>query len=1303
MKKILSMFLAVVLLAGALSIEAGAALKPIYAVDENNKTTDVIDYKATVNQYLDSANLFTKDEEKLAKMTLKYEKNGYQLWADEFTGEVATVNLATGQTLFTNPIDVASSDAAYSNTTRYELMSQLIVKYTDNGTEKLFNSFDQAAMNGQIDVKNIKNGLRVEYTIGREDTKYLVPRLIEKERFETNILDVVAAEVAETAGSTIEEVKSNPYQAKFFEYTKVVSFYTLKDPNTVKTDRELSEMQSQFEITKKEYKGQLMAVYICSAVSGQELRQVESRIKKYCPLYTFEQLDYDHELTEYSKGDRAPALFKMALEYRLDEFGLTVRLPANGIRFNEAEYQLSDVTVLPWMGAGSKTDTGYTFFPDGSGAIFRFEDLNDGKTHTISGNIYGQDYAYHTITGTHQEIIRYPVFGIVQNKEVEEEVSEDELSTETGTETDTETDTETGEETGEETEVVEENKNDIMSSGFVAILEEGDALAKLTLKHYGAVSKYNTVHIVVNPRPRDQYILSDAVSVGGNNSVTVVSKRKYVGDYKIRYIMLSDKELAAEKGIEEFYEATWLGMAMAYRAYLTSPFSTKTQHLPEEEQYAVLTPLTDDDVKENIPLYIETFGSVETIKKVLSIPVNTKVALTSFENIQEMYTQLSEVNIDNVNFKLTGYYNGGMYSAVPYKLNFEKSAGGKKGFEALVADAREKGYGVYLDFDFAYATSSAAKAFDGLNNDRDLVKAIDDRYTSKQYYSVTRQSYTSYFELAISPSRFTHFYDKVSEEYLSYNPIGISLSTVASDLNSDFDEDEPYNREDSKQFTIDLFKKIDKDYSSVMADSANAYTWAYIDHMVNAAVDSSRYVKASNSVPFLGVVLHGYIQFAGTPMNMEGNIGYAMLKAIENGSGLYFILSYDNTELLKKDTQLSQYYSVRYDIWFDELVERYTSVNEVLKDLQINPIINHEFLIGERVPDADEIEADKLAAEEAAAAAEAARIEAERIARINQIREGRFNALNNTIKNIDMVNIILSNYMDVIDEENPENNKIGMITALANALEAIQATDFVERYAKVKESVAVAEAAVKAAEKEEKEAKEAYDAFVDEVGTEPALEEDQTKLADLKKAYDRAKSKVENAEVDLKDAKDGLKIMEKDELYVALGTAHSKFQGGLGEFEKYLTKLETDLENMQVAYDELTDPTKDYSQPLIDDIKAKYAELQEKAELLRTKIADARALYMQYYEAVLVYYPNQDYITKVEKPTTDKTDDDSYVYTKYTNDDGNIVAVTYGGKNGNMNEAYRTFILNYNFFEVTTNYNGTDYTIPAFGYVIIEG
>ena len=87
--------------------------------------------------------------------------------------------------------------------------------------------------------------------------------------------------------------------------------------------------------------------------------------------------------------------------------------------------------------------------------------------------------------------------------------------------------------------------------------------------------------------------------------------------------------------------------------------------------------------------------------------------------------------------------NGGMYSAVPYRLNFEKSVGGKEGFEELLKDAKEEGYGVYLDFDFVYASMAATTMFDGLSNSRDLVKTIDDRYTSKVYYSAATQFYTS--------------------------------------------------------------------------------------------------------------------------------------------------------------------------------------------------------------------------------------------------------------------------------------------------------------------------------------------------------------------------------------------------------------------------------------------------------------------------------------------------------------------------------------------------------------------------------
>ena len=38
--------------------------------------------------------------------------------------------------------------------------------------------------------------------------------------------------------------------------------------------------------------------------------------------------------------DTSPPLFKMALEYTVDEEGLVVRLPARGIQFDSATYKL---------------------------------------------------------------------------------------------------------------------------------------------------------------------------------------------------------------------------------------------------------------------------------------------------------------------------------------------------------------------------------------------------------------------------------------------------------------------------------------------------------------------------------------------------------------------------------------------------------------------------------------------------------------------------------------------------------------------------------------------------------------------------------------------------------------------------------------------------------------------------------------------------------------------------------------------------------------------------------------------------
>ncbi len=886
--------------------------------------------------------------DKLFTMDMMLENETHMLFVQKYTGELACYDKKSGQILFTNPYDVSTVDSK-SATVYEQLISQIIIEYADNtNATKTMNSYAEAALSNQITVKEIKGGIRVEYILGRQEANYLVPKMISATRFEEQILSLIneaydkneAGEMVKRAFSGLYEQidpKNQPKQVA----DGLIARYPISEEN-------------------KYYDNGGIYVLVGDA-SSREIATLEEYIKTYCPDYTYDELEADHNEMGYSEVQKAPPNFKMAIEYTLNENGFSARLPANGIRYDATNYTLQSISMLPYIGAGSAENTGYIFLPDGSGSITRFE-AYVGKNINVSGSLYGMDYAYHTITGRLQETMRFPVFGIAENATVTDKIvekadilpSEDESLPENDN-----TANEAIDETDETEQPSDENDSNVTSTekvesrGFLAIIEEGDAMVSIMSTSGGGVNKYYyNVKTSFSPRQRDEYRLADSVSVGTTSAVIVESKRKYVGSLTLRYIMLTDSAIAEEKQLTNTYEPTWVGMATAYREYLTAN--------------GILNKLTEEEIKEQLPLYIETFGTVETTEKIASVPVTVDKALTSFEEVKTMYNELSESGITNINFKLKGYYNGGMKSSVPYKLKWQEAAGGEEGFNDLVAYANEKGFGVYPDFDFAYAEGDYS--FDGFSLSEHAVKTIDDRYSSRIMYSAATQDYDIKGGICISPSAFLYLFEGLDSRYSEYKNSNISVSTLGYALNSDFNEDDAYSREDSKTATAEALSAISSKYENVMSEGGNAYAIKYIDHLLDASLDSSRYALTSASVPFVGTVLHGSLNFAGQPINMEGDTDYAFLKAVENGASLYFILSYnkDNTSLLKEDKTLSQYYSIRYDIWKEDLIDIYSRLNSTLGDLQNQFIVDHVFLDGKRVPDADEAEEDakKSAADE---------------------------------------------------------------------------------------------------------------------------------------------------------------------------------------------------------------------------------------------------------------------------------------------------------------------------------------------------
>ncbi len=930
----------------------------VFTVPARAETPPASGMTNSVETYL--TKYYPLKEQKLADMVLYKTEKGFNLYICRETGEVALQDVVTGQTLFSNPYDINSLYNNSSTSVKYRLLSQVILTYTINGASKTMYSFEEAALRGQIVFKNIKNGVRVEYAMGEPQVNYLVPRLIEKDRYETLITSVM-----------LENAISRR------NYGVFTSFYELQDPNdTSKTRSQIASMQAIYPITTTPYESKTysgyMAVYVITEAYARELRNLEDLITTYCPKYTYEELEYDHELTHYEGNDEAPPLFRFALEYTIEDEGLSVRLPVSSLRYDESAYSINTISVLPYFGAGQSGAVtgrideknlekiafeGYTFVPDGSGTLINFKDLI-GQAYSVSSDVFGSDFAYHKITSQHAETMRLPAFGVVTYYDVNlywEEYQVDEKGN---------------------LAMIPKRQYVKEDRGYLAIITEGESMAKITSEHGGLAHTFNSVYATFSPLPTDTYEVQDAISVSGNStSWTVTSERKYTGSYRIKYIMLKGSNAAQQYGLSDYYECSYVGMADAFRTYLYNE--------------GVLTRISS--TQSSLPLFIENFGSMTTMERVLSFPVQVNTPLTTFEDIQTIYNELSGVRycetcgeycfneadiqkhaenctgqlsesgvygITNLNFRLTGFANGGMKYTYPAKLKWVNELGGSSGYKELVKFAEEKNIGIYPDFDLAYIVEQ--EAFDGVGLRSDAVKTIDNRYSVKRVYDAATQTFQRTFSVCVSASVFDKFYTKLEKNLSSYYSDGmtknISLSTLGTDLNSDFDKKDPYNREDAKTFTSQVLERASNDFDSVLTDGGNSYVLPYVDVILNIPTDSSNYIRAGEAIPFMGLVLHGSKVYASEPINMEGDLSNAILKSIENGAVPFFILSYQNTTKLKTDKDLSRYYSVSYEIWKKQLVEIYRTLDEAIGDLQDQFITGHRFIEGHRVASEEELE-----------------------------------------------------------------------------------------------------------------------------------------------------------------------------------------------------------------------------------------------------------------------------------------------------------------------------------------------------------
>ena len=933
LNRILAAFLLAVTLFSSVSVFA-----PVVASAAGSESA-VVDANASVS----SAELETLIEEavkgdKTAKEALErdasagyldyYKSGNFAIYVNRYTGVLYYVNTVTGQILTSNPTNHGVSGA-----TAKHLMSQIELDIFENADptkpiDTMF-SITDSSVRGQITVTAIKNGLRVNYALGNTDNRYLIPVMMTSERFNEVLLKPFVRTIQSIWAANVNNGILDP------EYDGFVYSYALNDD--AKNEDGTYNISTVIQYIAAFLKNRMLigedsyalafdmftvlgcytrdkktGNYVLSpdllSKSSDILADRAEDFRGLLKDYDFETMFADEKDAGYVQPVSHIPVVRLAIEYTLNADGtLNVSLPANSIIFDESYFTLDYVKVLPYFGAGKRYEgkttsyDGYLFYPDGSGMVLDFSDFRT-ETFSLTKNVYGIDSAYSELdesVDARGESITLPVYGMVNQVKISS------------------------------------SSDETVMNGFLAILEEGASMLKLTYAT-DANHAFLSVYPTYTPYPKDVYDLSSTLSVSGLSEYTIVSDSRYTGSYNTRIVMLTDPALKDQAEPAEYYEASYVGMANYYRQYLLNNGTITAMQ----------------DLNANIPLYVETFGSMDIMGRFLTFPVTKSIPLTTFDDVQTMYAELSAEGVTNVNFRLSGFANGGMNATYPVKSRWERACGGTRDFKKLLetasAQTGDNNFGIYPEFDFMYLNNQAS--FDGISMKGNVACMVDNRYASKKVASSLIDDFAGIFSFVITADVLSDLYEKFEKRYGKYNVSGISVSTLGSDLNSNFDKKNSVNREDSKDYVVSLLAEMSEDYR-VMLDGGNAYTLKYASNILNIATDSSHYRYSSYPVPFIGMILHGYVSYAGSPLNYAGNAQYDALRFIESGAAPYYILAYQesNIKKLKEDQNLSKYYGVSYTTWKSTVVETYKYINEAIGGLQDYQIVDHVVLVAERV------------------------------------------------------------------------------------------------------------------------------------------------------------------------------------------------------------------------------------------------------------------------------------------------------------------------------------------------------------------
>ena len=568
--------------------------------------------------------------------------------------------------------------------------------------------------------------------------------------------------------------------------------------------------------------------------------------------------------------------FVIPVQVLLCKDGVEISLINSGIQETNEGNTLTSIDVAPFFHAPKADDEGYFMVPDGEGALMDWSKMP--KAGEYRGFVYGRDSAIMVYQkNSNTQDVRLPVYGAQFKSAVQQP---------------------------EDAPAAQAEENPNARLGYTAIITTGASRAAINANIRTGLNSYHHaytefIYREVADVEVDRYASLQPYVEPSNTTIPLQTTR---------YILMADEDL------------DYVDMAQVYRNYLQDECG-----------------ITAKAKADSAPLIVELFGGVMKQQFVMGFPVDQVVALTSYEDAENIVKKLKTAGIDELIINYTEWQMDGTGAAMQESLKAESKLGGNKGLKSLIELCKQENISLYLDVN---ATRMAKNAW-GYNTRFDSASSV--RWDPALQFRInpnTGKANKLDPTFLLKPYKVLSVSEKLAQSADGLDVAGLSSSALGEMLYSDFAKN-GVTRDHAEYYWKDALTVLQQAKGQLLLSGGNEYALGNASMVMDAPSGHSGYLCETDVVPFYQIALHGLVPMTTSPLNNAVDSREAFLHAVETGTYLKWTWTARNQDELV-ETGYNDIISSHYENWLDAAVAQYKEAQGLLKKVSDSSIVAHE-------------------------------------------------------------------------------------------------------------------------------------------------------------------------------------------------------------------------------------------------------------------------------------------------------------------------------------------------------------------------